>query len=440
MNKSALKSFAVNARNELLEKVQQKAFEIGITEDKIKKAQIQSSDTLYINGKALDIEQIKQRDKLITKINQKGYLQVMEEVAYTWFNRFCALRFMEINNYLPGGIRALSSTLPGSIEPDIMREALNLEFNFAGEKEKNLYREKVIELKDMNDQNGLFKYLIINQCHSLHIILPFLFEKIEDFAEILFPDNLLQETSFLRTMVNPDIIPEEDWQVVEIIGWLYQYYIAEKKDQVFANLKKNIKISKENIPAATQLFTPHWIVRYLVENSLGRLWMLNHPESKLIEQMDYYIKPEQEESDFLRIKSPEEIKICDPACGSGHMLVYAFDLLYAIYEETGYQPRDIPAKILTHNLFGIEIDKRAGELAAFALVMKARQKYRRFFEKAVQPNICVLENIRFETDELKNYQNEVGNDLFTASLFPALNLFEEADNFGSLINPVITSV
>lgn len=440
MNKSSLKNFAVNARNELLEKVQQKAFEIGITEDKIKKAQIQSSDTLFINGKALDIDQIKQRDKLIKEINQRGYNLVMEEVAYTWFNRFCALRFMEINNYLPGGVRVLSSTLPGSIEPDIMREAFNLDFNFASEKEKQLYQAKVIELKDKNEQNGLFKYLLINQCHSLHIILPFLFEKIEDYAEILFPDNLLQETSFLPAMVNSDNIPEEDWQDVEIIGWLYQYYISEKKDQVFADLKNNIKINKENIPAATQLFTPHWIVRYLVENSLGRLWMLNHPESKLIEQMDYYIKPEQEESDFLSIKSPEEIKICDPACGSGHMLVYAFDLLYAIYEETGYQIIDIPVKILTHNLFGIEIDKRAGELAALALVMKARQKYRRFFKKVVQPNICVLENIHFETDELKNYQNEIGHDLFTANLFPAINLFEEADNFGSLIGPVITNV
>ncbi|ABI69782.1 BREX-1 system adenine-specific DNA-methyltransferase PglX [Syntrophomonas wolfei] len=440
MNKSNLRNFAVMARTELIERVKQKAYELGITEEKVKKARIEASDAIYINGKALDSVQVKQRDSLIAAIDKKGYTQVMEEIAYTWFNRFCALRFMEINDYLPTGVRVLSSTVAGSVEPDIMREAFNLDFDFSGDKERETYREKVYEMKEKNDQNGLFKYLVIKQCNSLHDILPFLFEKIEDCSEILFPDNLLQENSFLRNMTNPEIIPEEDWQEVEIIGWLYQYYISEKKDEVFANLKKNIKISKENIPAATQLFTPHWIVGYLAENSLGRLWMLNHPQSRLIEKMEYYIKPEQDEEDYLIIKSPEEIKVCDPACGSGHMLVYAFDLLYAIYEEAGYMPTEIPEKILTHNLYGIEIDKRAGELAAFALVMKARQKHRRFFRQGIQPHICVLENIHFEEDELKNYQEEIGHDLFTANLFPTLRLFEEADNFGSLIRPVITDV
>ncbi|HHV16014.1 MAG TPA: BREX-1 system adenine-specific DNA-methyltransferase PglX, partial [Gelria sp.] len=440
MNKSNLSAFAAAARTELINRVKQKAYELGITAAKVKEAQIEASDAIYINGKSLDSVQVKQRDSLIAEINKKGYKQVMEEVAYTWFNRFCALRFMEINDYLPTGIRALSSTIPGSVEPDIMREAFNLDFDFANEEARDTYRKKVYELKEKNDQNGLFKYLLIRQCNSLHTILPFLFEKIEDYTEILFPDNLLQEISFLRAMTNPEIIPEEDWQDVEIIGWLYQYYISEKKDEIFADLKKNIKISPENIPAATQLFTPHWIVRYLVENSLGRLWMLNHPESRLVEKMEYYIKSEQEEEGYLVIKSPEEIKICDPACGSGHMLVYAFDLLYAIYEEAGYMPAEIPEKILTHNLYGIEIDKRAGGLAAFALVMKARQKQRRFFRKGIQPHICVLENIHFEDDELKNYQEEIGYDLFTANLFPTLKLFEEADNFGSLIRPVITDV
>lgn len=440
MNKSNLSAFAAAARTELINRVKQKAYELGITAAKVKEAQIEASDAIYINGKSLDSVQVKQRDSLIAEINKKGYKQVMEEVAYTWFNRFCALRFMEINDYLPTGIRALSSTIPGSVEPDIMREAFNLDFDFANEEARDTYRKKVYELKEKNDQNGLFKYLLIRQCNSLHTILPFLFEKIEDYTEILFPDNLLQEISFLRAMTNPEIIPEEDWQDVEIIGWLYQYYISEKKDEIFADLKKNIKISPENIPAATQLFTPHWIVRYLVENSLGRLWMLNHPESRLVEKMEYYIKSEQEEEGYLVIKSPEEIKICDPACGSGHMLVYAFDLLYAIYEEAGYMPAEIPEKILTHNLYGIEIDKRAGGLAAFALVMKARQKHRHFFRKGIQPHICVLENIHFEDEELKSYQEEIGHDLFTANLFPTLKLFEEADNFGSLIRPVITDV
>ncbi|MDD3272371.1 MAG: BREX-1 system adenine-specific DNA-methyltransferase PglX, partial [Syntrophomonadaceae bacterium] len=470
MNKSSLRNFAIAARTELIERVKQKAYELGITEEKVKKARIEASDAIYINRKALDSVQVKQRDSLIAAINKKGYARVMEEIAYTWFNRFCALRFMEINDYLPTGVRVLSSTVAGSVESDIMREAFNLDFGFSGEKERQAYRKKVYELKEKNDQNGLFKYLVIKQCNSLHTILPFLFEKIEDCTEILFPDNLLQDNSFLRTMTNPENIPEEDWQEVEIIGWLYQYYISEKKDEVFADLKKNIKISPENIPAATQLFTPHWIVRYLVENSLGRLWMLNYPESRLVEKMEYYIQSQQEEANgdippfgdyccdqkvadnvagtgvspdsvtFLKINSPEEIKVCDPACGSGHMLVYAFDLLYAIYEEAGYMPAEIPEKILTHNLYGIELDKRAGELAAFALVMKARQKQRRFFRKGIQPHICVLENIHFEDDELKNYQEEIGYDLFTANLFPTLRLFEEADNFGSLIRPVITDV
>lgn len=439
MNKSSLSTFATAARTELIERVEQKAYELGITEDKVKKAQIEASDALIINGKALDTVQITQRDSLIAEIDKKGYAQVMEEVAYTWFNRFCALRFMEINDYLPTGVRALSSTVPGSVEPDIMREAFNLDFDFISEKERETYQEKVYELKEKNDQNGLFKYLVIKQCNSLHTILPFLFEKIEDYTEILFPDNLLQETSFLRVMTNPEIIPEEDWRDVEIIGWLYQYYVSEKKDQIFADLKKNIKISKENIPAATQLFTPNWIVRYLVENSLGRLWMLNNPESNLVEKMEYYIQPEQEE-DYLVIQSLEEIKVCDPACGSGHILVYAFDLLYAIYEEEGYMPADIPEKILTHNLYGLEIDRRAGELAAFALVMKAREKHRRFFRTGIQPHICVLENIHLEEDELKDYQDEIGHHLFTAELFPTLRLFEEADHFGSLIRPMLTDV
>jgi type II restriction/modification system DNA methylase subunit YeeA len=442
MNKSILKNFAVNARNELIERVKQKAYEIGITEDKVKQAQLEASDTIYINGKPLSNGQVKRRNSLIKQIDSKGYSQVMEEVAYTWFNRLCALRFMEVNGFLPTRVRVLSSELPGSVEPDILREALNVDLD--------IEREAVLEFKEKNDSNGLFKYMLIKQCNNLNQCFPFLFEKIEDYTEILFPDNLLKEGSFLQTMVDTEHIPERDWQDVEIIGWLYQYYISEKKDQVFADLKKNVKISKENIPAATQLFTPHWIVRYLLENSLGRLWLLNRPESKLIEKMDYYIKPEQEEtpgdiagtgvSPFLKVNSPEEIKICDPACGSGHMLVYAFDLLYAIYEEEGYPLTEIPGLILEKNLYGIEIDKRAGELAAFALVMKARQKYRRFLRQPIQPNILVLENIKFDRDELKNYQEEIGVDLFTASLFPTLRQFEEADNFGSLIKPELTDV
>ena len=231
-------------------------------------------------------------------------------MAYTWLNRFCALRFMEVNDYLPTRTRVLSSAQPGVVEPDMIKDALHLI------KDLDLDPDTIMELKEKKDNNDLFKYLLVKQCNSLTRILPFLFGKLEDYTEILFPDNLLKEGSVLRSMVNISNIPEEDWGDVEIIGWLYQYYISEKKDLVFADLKKNIKITPESIPAATQLFTPHWIVRYLVENSLGRLWMLNHPDSRLIERMDYYIKPVDTESDFLTISSPEEIKVCDPACGS----------------------------------------------------------------------------------------------------------------------------
>ena len=265
-----------------------------------------------------------------------------------------------------------------------------------------------------------------------------LFERIGDYTELLVPDDLLSGNSILaytREAMTPNACRD-----VEVVGWLYQFYIAEKKDEIFVGLKKNIKISPENIPAATQLFTPHWIVRYMVENSLGRLWLLNRPNSRLIEQMDYYIEPEQVETDFLRISSPEEIKICDPACGSGHILVYAFDLLYAIYEEEGYDPAGIAEKILTHNLYGIEIDERAGALAAFALTMKALTRQRHFFDKPVRPNICVMENIEFDKKEWENYMNFIGQDLFPAQLQATLHQLKEAKHFGSLIRTVATDV
>ena len=223
--------------------------------------------------------------------------------------------------------------------------------------------------------------------------MPFMFEREGDFTELLIPANLLADDSVLNRSVK--VLTEDVCQDVEVIGWLYQFYISERKDEVFAGFKKNKKAGADEIPAATQLFTPHWIVRYLVENSLGRLWMLNRPSSGLVDQMDYYIAPVDEETDFLKITKPEELKVIDPACGSGHMLTYAFDLLYAIYEEEGYAPAEIPGLILTNNLYGTEIDPRAGALAAFALTMKARAKQRTFFNKQVEPNICVIEPISF---------------------------------------------
>ena len=420
METSKLKKFAQFARRSLLEQVTAKLKLVLADESPARRERPQA---------------IKKLEEAIT---DQGKEQVIERVAYIWFNRFCALRFMDVNRYNRIGI---VSPAEGQFQPEILADAKMGHIDEEMVSEST--RQKIFALLDgktpsQDPQGEAYRLLVVAACNYWYSAMPFLFERIDDYTELLMPDDLLSGNSILaytREAMTPDACED-----VEVIGWLYQFYISEKKDQVFADLKKNKKVTPENIPAATQLFTPHWIVRYLVENSLGRLWMLNRPNSGLIEQMDYYIKPEEPETDFLRINSPEEIKICDPACGSGHMLTYAFDLLYAIYEEEGYEPADISAKILTHNLYGIEIDERAGELAAFALTMKARAKQRRFFRKPVQPNICVLENIRFDEGELKEYMEFVGCDLFTAPLQTTLRQFEESDNFGSLIRPGLTDV
>src|SRR5690554_4381435 len=420
MDTSKLKTFASLARRTLMEQVKAKL-----------------SLVLAVDS-AAQREAPKALKQLQEGIAQDGQEQVIERVAYIWFNRFCALRFMDANRYTRIGV---VSPAEGQFQPEILAEAK------MGHSDEEMVhdkgRQQIFALLDgkapsRDPQGEAYRLLVVAACNFWNKAMPFLFQRIDDYTELLMPDDLLSANSILthtREAMTPDACED-----VEVIGWLYQFYISEKKDEVFADLKKNKKITPENIPAATQLFTPHWIVRYLVENSLGRLWMLNRPDSGLIERMDYYIKPEEPETDFLRINSPEEIKICDPACGSGHMLTYAFDLLYAIYEEEGYEPAEIPEKILTHNLYGIEIDERAGELAAFALTMKARSKQRRFFRKPVQPNICVLESVRFDEGELKEYMDFVGRDLFAAPLQTTLRQFEEADNFGSLIRPDVTDV
>ncbi len=430
MDKAKVIEFSNKVRDKLNAEVRSQAAYYGILPEEIHAVE-EHADSVIINGKVFNSRIKNQRSQLVKQIREKGYEQVMEEVTYTWFNRLVALKFMEMNGCLPDQIKVFTSTDPNKPEPDLLTNALKLDF-------LNLNQDFVLDLKAENKDEELYKYLILKLCNYLNKIMPFLFEKIEDYTELLFPDKLLHTGSVLHDLNS--IIPEEDWGEVEIIGWIYQDYIAPKKDKVFADLKKNIKISKENIPAVTQLFTPHWIVRYLVENSLGRLWLLNRPESSLVDRMEYYIKPEQQETDFLKINSPEEIRICDPACGSGHMLVYAFDLLYSIYEEEGYTPSEIPELILKNNLFGIEIDKRAGELAGFALTMKARGKDRRFFNKQVQPNICMLENVSFEQGELDAYIDAVGSELFTNAHRATLSQFAEADNFGSLIRPASKDV
>src|SRR5699024_10134333 len=317
---------------DLLEKVALKARKIGITEDCIKDTSVESSDALIINGQHLSKEERVQRNKLIRRIEETSFEQVMEKAAYTWFNRFVALRFMEVNDYLPTRVRVLSS-LDGGNEPDMMKEALSLDLD--------IDNEKVYEMKLNNQDDELFKYLIIAHCNDLNDYLPFMFGTIEDYTEILFPEGLLNTDSFVRKMTNTEVFPEEDWYEVEIIGWLYQYYISEEKDQIFTDLKKNIKITQDTLPAATQIFTPNWIVRYLVENSLGKVWMESNPDSNLKDNWRYYLPDVEQSVETLSILNdikyqnitPEEITIFDPSCGSGHILIYAFDLLYDFYIE-----------------------------------------------------------------------------------------------------------
>lgn len=425
METSKLKKFAQFARRSLIEQVGSKLIQMLKEESPARRELPQVVATLEV------------------ELKSKGKEQLIEQVAYIWFNRFCALRFMDVNGYNRIGVL---SPAQGQFQPEILAEAK------AGHIDENVVndatREKIFGLlngtvKSHDGQSEAYRLLIVSVCNDYYRLMPYLFERIEDYTELLMPDDLLSGNSILA--YTREAMTPEACESVECIGWLYQFYISEKKDKVFEALKNNKKITPENIPAATQLFTPHWIVRYLVENSLGRLWMLNNPNSKVIEQMDYYIKPVEEEKDFLKISSPEDIKICDPACGSGHMLTYAYDLLYAIYLDAGYDPVNIPELILTKNLYGIEIDERAAELAAFALSMKALKgnpnddsnNRRRFFRNPIEPNICRLENVSFKEEELNEYFDFVGRDLFTQELQATLKEFKEADNFGSLIQPTL---
>jgi len=412
MDTNALKKFAQSARNLLIDQVRSK---LDLVVDLASPARREHPQAM----KELD-----------AAIARDGKAQVIEQVAYTWFNRFTALRFMDANGYTTVGV---VSPAEGQTRPELLAEAMagNLPEGAPG---------SIAALLDgrtpsSDPQGEAYRQLLVHACNQWHGPMPFLFEEIDDYTELLMPEDLLSQSSILSE--TRKVMTEDACQDVEIIGWLYQFYISEKKDQVFAGLKKNQKITAENIPAATQLFTPHWIVRYLVENSLGSLWLLNRPGSRLAERMDYYIAPEEPETEFLKITKPEEIKLCDPAAGSGHMLTYAFDLLYAIYEEEGYDATEIPALILTHNLTGVEIDDRAGALAAFALAMKAAARLgrRRFLRMGAKPDICVLQNVSFTPAEMQDVAAVVGKDLFTDELRETLGQFEQAKNFGSLIVP-----
>ena len=411
MDTNALKKFAQAARNLLIDQVTARL------------------DMVLAEGAAARREHPAAIRKLQAAV-AASRPQVIDQAAYIWFNRFTALRFMDATGLTNPRV---VSPADGATRPEILGEALAGNLPDGARPEIAEYLNGTRPAHD--GQAEAYRLLVIHACNDWHGPMPFLFERAEDYTELLMPDDLLSPISILARL--REVMTEEACKDVEIIGWLYQFYISEKKDQVFAGLKRNIKITAENIPAATQLFTPHWIVRYLVENSLGRLWLLNRPQSGLAAKMDYYIAPVEPETDFLRIARPEDIRICDPACGSGHMLTYAFDLLYEIYAEEGHDAAGIPGLILKHNLTGIEIDDRAGALAAFALSMKAAARLgrRRFLRMEARPDIVVLQDVSFTPAEMQDVAAVVGKDLFTDELRETCAQFGQAKNFGSLIVP-----
>ena len=433
MNKNAIQKFAIWARNELIAQVSQRAYQYGIDESGFGDA---SADAL--NGRLLTAEEKSQRQELIKQIKEKGYQQVMEEVAYTWFNRFIALRFMEVNNYLPSHIRVFSDA-SGAFKPEILNDVLHLDL-------PGLDSGKVAEYIESNDTEALYRYLLLTQCNALNSALPVMFERMGGYTEMLLPNNILRQDSVLGHMVSD--IPEEDWQdAVQIIGWLYQYYNTELKDDTFAQLKKNVKITKERIPAATQLFTPDWIVRYMVENSLGRLWLEGHPNAELHDGWKYYLdEAEQERSvedklaklreEYKTIK-PEEIKVIDPCMGSGHILVYAFDVLMQIYTSAGWDQREAAQSILKNNLFGLDIDDRAAQLAYFAVMMKARQYDRRLLTRGIQPHIYAFaESNTITTAPLHDMGITLSQDEYDTAVKQVLRLLDElrdAKEYGSIL-------
>ena len=461
MNKNAIQKFAIWARNELIAQVSQRAYQYGIDESGFGDA---SADTL--NGRLLTAEEKSQRQELIKQIQEKSYKQVMEEVAYTWFNRFIALRFMEVNNYLPSHIRVFSDST-GAFKPEILSDVLHLEL-------PGLSREKVAEYIESNDTEGLYRYLLLTQCNALNEALPRMFEEMGGYTEMLLPNNILRQDSVLGHMVSD--IPEEDWQdAVQIIGWLYQYYNTELKDDTFALLKKNVKITKERIPSATQLFTPDWIVRYMVENSLGRIYVDKrknegiYADGRGLDEMTWheaeseriatekliadkmgwkYYLPEAEQTQEVRKQLDEiqneyatldvkDIKVIDPCMGSGHILVYAFDVLMQIYEASGYSQRDAAQSILENNLFGLDIDDRAAQLAYFAVMMKARQYDRRLLTRGIQPHIYAFaESNTITTATLHDMGITLSQDEYDTAVKQVLRLLDElrdAKEYGSIL-------
>lgn len=420
MDKNAIKKYAVWAREELIERVSQKADQYEISADADPNA-----DSAH--GVLLTPSEKKQRVSLITRVKDKGMDQVIEEVAYTWFNRFAALRFMEVNNYLPSRVRVFTDE-EGAFKPEILTEAIHLEL-------KGLDMEKVYALKEANDDEALFKYLIIAQCNALSSVLPGMFQKIADYTELLFPDNLLREGSVVERMITD--IPEKDWNVseggqIEIIGWLYQYYISEKHDKVVDPLHGKV-VAKNEVPAATQLFTTDWVVRYIIDNSVGRYWIERNPESNLKNELEYFVTPKDSIIPQVNEKiTPEQLTVFDPCMGSAHFGVYAFDVLEKIYTEYGYTEREAATYIVQNNLFGLDIDERAAQLASFAITMKAMQYDKRFLSRKIQPHFYeIKESNHIDPFAVDYFAN--GNASLKHDIQSVIHDTIDAKEYGSII-------
>ena len=460
MNKTAIKNFAIWARNKLIADVSYKAGLLGITEKGIKSPLPQSTQTVQFfdigtkEPSPITGLEIQQRKKLVEEIERKAkqsdystaYKNVIEEVAYTWFNRLIAIRFMEVNDYLPTRIRVLSSESDGKAEPDLVTHALEASLDYSAYE-----KDRIIQLKHENKLDELFRMLFIKQCNALNANLPELFEKTSDYTELLLNVSFTDKEGVIYHLVND--IDEGDFNVskegqVEIIGWLYQYYNTEPKDETFALLKKNVKITKERIPAATQLFTPDWIVRYMVENSLGRLWLEGHPNDELKANWKYFLDEAEQEDDVqkeldnireeYRTIKPEDIKVIDPAMGSGHILVYAFDVLMQIYESHGYSQRDAAKNIVEKNLYGLDIDNRAYQLAYFAVMMKARQYNRRILNGETLCHVfAIQESNAINRGQLKYFGvglSEMEKNAALLQIHGLLDTFSDAKEYGSILN------
>lgn len=416
MNDTAIKNFCTWARNALIEQVETRMRRFSVVE-----ANALPEDATSVDGMPLSPDEQRQRAELLRLQREVGHAALAERAAYTWFNRLVAIRFMELHDYLPCRVRMLSAD-DGSFAPQVLKCALDVQI-------EGLDAARVMELMQAGDDEALFRCLFLAQCDELSSCIPGVFDRVGSAMELLLPDGLLRQDSVIDRLVMS--IPEEDWEHVEILGWMYQCYNAEVKDAFF---KSKAKETPDTIGPATQLFTPEWIVRYMVENSLGRLWMLNFPESALCQKWDYYIAPDAEHEDFIRIDGPEDITLCDPACGSGHILVYAFQLLFDMYAERGYREREIPQLILEKNLAGMEIDPRAAQIANLALAMCAREHDRRFFGRGVQADVLVVAPTKFQRDEA-GCVIELPDDAAIMADQQFIDALEHLDEVGSLLNP-----